>query len=151
MKSTLFYLAVVFLLNCSNKNDSEFLEVFYIGPNVSTPMSYSCSMLSKGILKEEINYKKIVDKNMYEKLISLSNTYKESNESDRINARIKVLIHYKNKVDTLCFGEHFDTYKNGVKVTDNKEILTFVKKMIDYENTVPAIVRQHPERYGVKK
>ncbi|THD30371.1 hypothetical protein [uncultured Flavobacterium sp.] len=136
----------------ANKNiDSSYIEMFYIGPNISTPFSYPCSMISKEVLKDDINYKKIDDKQKIKKFMDLYSKYETAVDSGGMNIRIKVLIHNKTKTDTLCLGEHFNTYKNGTKMKDNKQLLNYVKDIIDYENTVSSFVKKHPERYKSKQ
>lgn len=150
MKNIIVYLFCSFFLNCDNKKESQYLEIYYMGPHISTPYSYSCSEIYEDESKEKINYKKIDDQQHVKTFISLFNEYKVYDDSSGINSRIKVLVHNKSKVDTLCLGEYFNTYKNGVKVKDNKKLLDFVKEIIDYENTVPGFVKKHPERYKKK-
>ena len=154
MKNFLNYLFGLFFLiffNCNYKNSSEYLEFFYIEPNVSTPYSYPCNMISEEILGESINYKKIDDKQQFKKIMNLYNQYEITNDSTGINTRIKILIHSQLKTDTLCLGEYFNTYKNGVKMKDNQQLLKYTKEIIDYENTIPAFVKKHPERFNLKK
>jgi hypothetical protein len=35
-------------------------------------------------------------------------------------------------------------------MVDNIQLLTHLKKVIDYDNTIPAFVRKHPERYKLR-
>jgi len=118
-----------------------------MGPGISTPYDYSCEMISKQFLEDDMNYKKITDRKIVEPFMKMYDNYKVSTDSVGMNIRIKVLIHSKNNTDTLCMGENFNTYKNGIKMIDNTELLNYLKKIIDYDNTVPSFVRKHPERY----
>jgi hypothetical protein len=151
---TIFCLLVFFLFFNCKKADSDkgenSLEIYYLGPGVSTPYDYSCGMISKQFLKDDINYKRITDKKIIAPFMKMYENYKGSQDSNAMNIRIKVLIHSINKTDTLCMGEHFNTYLNGVKMIDNKKLLNYVKKNIDYDSTVPSYVRKHPERYKTK-
>ena len=47
-----------------------------------------------------------------------------------IDIRIKVLIDYSNKTDTLCLGEFFDTMLNGELMEDNPKLLDLIKSKI---------------------
>lgn len=147
------YICILLFLifGCSTKKSSQYLEVYYLGPNISTPMSYPCGMIADYALKDDLNYKKIDDEINFKKINTLCNRYEKVEDTTGIDARIKVIIHNEGKVDTLCLGEYFNTYKNGVKVKDDKEMLDLIKKLIDYENTIPSFIRKHPERYGIKK
>lgn len=126
---------------CSSKNKSQYLEIYYLGPNISTPMSYPCEMIAEYALKEDLNYKKIDNEIDFKSFIKLYNNYEKIEDLTGIDARIKVIIHDEGKIDTLCLGEYFNTYKNGLKVKDNKEMLHLIKKLIDYENTIPSFVK----------
>lgn len=146
----IYYLIVLSIIfGCKNfekKGSTKFLEFYYIGPGTNTTYSYQCGMLSKEVIKD-INYKKNTDEKVFNYFIKLYNGYKTIKDSTGIDTRIKVIIHDNKKTDVLCLGEHFNTYKNGVKVNDNKELLEYIKKVIDYENTLPEIVRKNPGRY----
>ena len=153
MKGLLCLLPILLFFNCKKAGEDKaesFLEVYYMAPRISTPYDYSCGMISEEFLKDELNYKKITDKKNVEQFIELYDDYKASTDSIGMNIRIKVVVHQKNNTDTLCMGEHFNTYKNGVKMVDNIQLLTHLKKVIDYDNTISAFVRKHPERYKLK-
>lgn len=150
MKNLAIFILCSLLYNCYNKNTSDYIEIYYMGPNISTPFSYPCSMISKDVLKDDINYKKIDDKQQVKKFMDLYSKYETAVDSGGMNIRIKVLIHNRTKTDTLCLGEHFNTYKNGTKMKDSEELLNYVKDIIDYKNTVSSFVKKHPERYKNK-
>lgn len=147
----IFYILIFLLFYSCKKTDEitskKSLEVYYMGPGISTPYDYSCEMISKQFLEDDMNYKKITDRKIVEPFMKMYDNYKVSTDSVGMNIRIKVLIHSKNNTDTLCMGENFNTYKNGIKMIDNTELLNYLKKIIDYDNTVPSFVRKHPERY----
>jgi len=151
MKKLLIYIVCPLLLNCYKKDTSKYLEFFYMGPNISTPFGYPCFMISEDILKDDINYKKIDDAEQFEKFMSLYDKYETTDDTIGMDIRIKIVVHNNQKTDTLCLGEYFYTYKNGVKMKDNKELLNYVKEIIDYKNTVPSFVKKHPELYKSKK
>jgi hypothetical protein len=55
----------------------------------------------------------------------------KANDSVRsIDIRIKILIDYSNKTDTLCLGEFFDTILNGNLMEDNPRLLELIKSEI---------------------
>lgn len=55
----------------------------------------------------------------------------KANDSIRsIDIRIKILIDYSNKTDTLCLGEFFDTILNGNLMEDNPRLLDLIKSEI---------------------
>lgn len=49
------YILMFLVFCCSSKNKSQYLEIYYLGPNVSTPMSYPCGMIADYALKEDLN------------------------------------------------------------------------------------------------
>jgi hypothetical protein len=154
MKTLLYIAFYTLLISCQSSNKKEnidVLEVYYMAPRINTPADYSCEMISKDFLKDEINHKKVTKKEIVEPFMKMFNNYKVSDDTTDINVRIKVLVYHNNTIDTLCLGEHFNTYKNGTKMIDNSKLLAYIKKVIDYDNTVPFFVRKHPERYHTNK
>ena len=143
MKSLFLCFMCFILFSCKVKKEVQYLEIYYMNPKVSTPYSYPCSNIYEDRLNQSINYRKIDNLQHYKKFITLFNEYQITNDSEGINARIKVLIYSKSKIDTLCLGEYFNTYKNGIKMKDNEQLLKFVKEIIDFENTIPAFVKKN--------
>ncbi len=129
----------LFFFSCTNTkiiNSTDSIGIYYMRPYVSTPFSYSCDMINEVVLKNEIHFKEFKDSTTINEFIKIYNDYEiEPNTDDGLNARIKVIINTKRVNDTLCLGENFNTFINGKKVKDNKEMLDFIKKIIDYENT----------------
>lgn len=138
MKPLIIVFSLLFF-SCEKKssiNSNESIEVYYMRPYVSTYFSYPCGMISKAALKDEIHFKEFKDSATINKFIKIYNNYEiEPNPDDRLDARIRVIINTKEIKDTLCLGENFYTFINGIKYKDNKEMLDFIKKIIDYENT----------------
>ena len=150
IKNILYFLLLFSFSNCDNtgKLDNEnFLEFYYLEPGINSPFNYSCEMISKRVFEDKINYKKIVTANSVKRFMSMYEAYKISPDTSNGDIRIKVIIHQREKIDTLCLGENFRTYKNGIKVYDNQELLKYLKTLIDYENTVPSFVRNHPDKH----
>jgi len=148
----LLLLPVVFSCNsCVKKVYSDYLEFYYLRPGIRTPYGYSCGMMSKKILGEDVNFKMIDDKADFDKFISLYNKYEISKDSGSIDTRIRVFIHHKKKIDTLCLGENFNTYKNGIRMKDNKELLNLIKELTEFNTMLPDFVKKNPEKYGIKK
>ncbi len=139
MKSFLYTTLCLFFLSCSNKNiilSNESIEIFYMRPYVMTPISYSCEMINKEALKDEIHYREFKDSTIINKFIDIYKRYEvEPDQDENINTRIRVIIKTKKIKDTLCLGENFNTFINGKKYKDNKEMLIYIKEIIDYENT----------------
>lgn len=146
MKDLFIYFICCILYGCNVRKNEQYLEIYYMAPNVSTPYSYPCSKIYEDKLNERINYRKIDDPKQYKEFINLFNQYQITNDSTGINARIKVLVYSQSKTDTLCLGEHFNTYKNGLKMKDNQQLLKYVKEIIDFENTIPPFVKKHQKK-----
>ena len=85
---------------------------------------------------EEIHCKEFKDSAVITKFSEIYNKYEiEPNPDENINARIRVIIKTKKIKDTLCLGEGLNTFINGVKYKDNKEMYSFITELIDYKNT----------------
>lgn len=82
--------------SCANKssiNSTESIEIHYMRPYVSTPFSYSCDMINKMVLKNDIHIKEFKDSTTINKFISIYKNYEiEPNIEGGINTRIKVII-----------------------------------------------------------
>lgn len=156
MKILFSILSVLLFLSCknnSNEDNNSFLEIYYMAPRVSTPYSYSCNMITREFLGDELNYRKVTDKKSVNQFMTMYKAYQTSNDTLGMNIRIKILVHNKNFTDTLCMGENSNTYRNGSKVVDNKQLLLYVKKMINYDATLPNSVKklQQNDNSNIKK
>jgi hypothetical protein len=129
---------IVLVWGCAKNatSSNEWIEVYYMRPYVSTPFSYPCGMISKAALKDEIHVKEFKDTATINQIIKMYNNYEiEPNPDEQLDARIKLIIKTEQMNDTICLGENAYTFINGVKYKDNQEMLDFIKKIIDYENT----------------
>jgi len=154
MNKIIYILLLPVIFSCNNgvkKVSSDYLEFYYLRPGIRTPYGYSCGMMSKKFLGEDVNFKMINNKADFDKFISLYNNYEISKDSGSIDTRIRVFVHYKNKTDTLCLGENFSTYKNGVRMKDNIELLNLIKELTEFNSGLPDFVKKNPEKYGIKK
>ncbi|MCS4433149.1 hypothetical protein NK987_02090 [Aquiflexum sp. XJ19-10] len=55
---------------------------------------------------------------------------KEKSVYQPIDVRIKILIDYADKTDTLCLGEFFGVVYNGRSFEDNSRLLDLIKSNI---------------------
>lgn len=129
MKKILF-LFVLFVIGC-NKSDINYLEIYYLPKSTLTPSVVHCNLLDKDVFKDLKN-KKITHNPTVSEISSLINNLQEDNLGNDIDARIKVIVKYENKKDTLCLGEFFGTSLNGIKMKDNQELHKLIKH-ITYE------------------
>jgi len=143
MRVKMCFLSFIFFISCLNekansekiKTTEESISIHYMRPYVQT-ISYNCEMINKEALGEDINYKTFSDSITISKFLNIYKKYEiEPDQDDNINARIRVVINTSKIKDTLCLGEGFNTFINGVKYKDNKEMYLFITKLIDYENT----------------
>jgi len=129
----------ILLFGCTGKHTStsdESIVIHYMRPYVSTPFSYPCGMISKEVLKDDIHIKEFSDSIVIKEFLDIYKKYERDVELEGgIDTRIKVIINTKNINDTLCLAENFTSVINGKKVKHNKEMLDYIKMLIDYENT----------------
>ena len=129
MKKILF-LFVLFIVGC-NKSDINYLEIYYLPKSTLTPSVVDCNLLDIDVFKDLKN-KKITHDHTVREISLLINNLQANNLENDLDARIKVIVKYENKKDTLCLGEFFGTSLNGVKMKDNEKLYKLIKN-ITYE------------------
>jgi hypothetical protein len=127
MKKYLFLFLFCFL-GC-HKSEIYYLEIYYLPKGVLTPSVLHCDLLDKDIFKD-LKVKKVTQDSTLNKLSLLVNELQPDSQDSNLDARIKVLIRYKNKTDILCLGEFFGTSLNGKRMKDDKELFKLIKKNI---------------------
>ena len=128
---------ILFLIGCEKKDPENYLEVFYLKPGMSYPMSVQCDWINSDFYKADAKYLKITDSEFISKFMKLYRNY-ETVEKSSIDVRIQVLVHQKRIVDTLCLGEFFHTQINGETQNDNENLLKLLKTKIDFERQATA-------------
>ena len=74
--------------------------------------------------------KTIIDRTFLENLNEELDKLKPEQQEKSIDIRIKLIIEYENRSDTLCLGEFFDTVLNGELMEDNPRLLDLIKSEI---------------------
>ncbi len=132
----LFLLLIIFNLSCKNEIISyppENLEIISDKPGRHYPMRLGCSWpKSIDSLNRDFKYLRVYDKTSVDEFLRLLNECKKDTTDFGADVRIKILIHQGTKTDTLCLGENFGIIKNGVSLSNSKELVNFVKKRIKY-------------------
>ena len=122
--------AVLILSSCSNKS-KEFIEVYYLREGLRFPMTLGCGIpQSKPSKSDTYYYKEISDESFIRELVRLYQKPPQPTEMDHVDARINILFHHNNRVDTICMGEHWGVAVNGEMKGDYPELLALVKKEI---------------------
>lgn len=120
---------IIFSLGC-NRTNTDKIIVLYTPENVSINYSISC-FLFEGEFANIINEKVISDPEIIHILqTEISSLQKNNNPAGAEDIRIKCLIQYSNRTDTLCLGENFGIFLNGTEMEDSPEILQLIKKEI---------------------
>jgi|SRR5690554_662131 len=130
---SLFQMFVLFLssvlFSCKGESrEINRVRVTYLPEYTNVMVPVTCESID--IMLTFRNTKVISDKAF---LTSLSTELQglKANDSERsIDIRIKVLIDYSSKTDTLCLGEFFDTILNGNLMEDNPKLLDLIKSKI---------------------
>ena len=117
------------LFGCK-KTDINHIEIYYVPDGTSTPFSIHCDLVSINYF-EDLQIKKINEKKSLNNIASLINTLEPTNQDREIDARIKMLIYFENKTDTLCLGEFFGTRLNGKMMNDSKELFYLIRKHLN--------------------
>lgn len=124
----LMVLALLLVVGREKAGEVERVKIVYL-PEYSTFMvPVTCSSLEwVSHLKKE----KIVDNSRFTRLISDElKKLKPKEDRQYPDFRIKLMIKYQDRVDTLCMGEFFDVALNGQTMEDSPELLATIKRRI---------------------
>ncbi|MBN7811559.1 hypothetical protein J0A68_11400 [Algoriphagus sp. H41] len=120
---------LAFLLIGREKVDEiERVKIAYLPEYSCFNVPVTCSSLEwvSGFNKE-----KIADDRRFTRLISDELKKLKPKEGRQYpDFRIKLMIKYQDRVDTLCMGEFFDVTLNGQAMEDSPELLAIVKRRI---------------------
>lgn len=126
MKKLLFLFVFCFV-GCK-KSEVNYLEIYYLPKGTLTPTVLDCNLLDKDVFKD-LKTRKITQDSTINKISFLVKNLQSDSLRYDLDARIKVIIKYKNKADTLCLGEFFGTSLNGNKMEDNKVLFKLIKEI----------------------
>lgn len=121
---------LVFLTFCSEKNIDEIskLRVIYLPEHTDVMVPVTCESINHML---DFRKSKVISDKTF--LTPFTREIVELNSVDGTNSievRIKVLIDYPHKTDTLCLGEYFSTVLNGELMEDNPKLLDLIKSEI---------------------
>ena len=92
-------------------------------------MNIPCHMLvENGSVHIEKVY--IDDTRFTEDFSLLYNELQETEKSNSIDTRIRILYHHGTQTDTICMGEHFGIMVNGQQKEDSSKLLKLIKDQI---------------------
>ncbi|WP_017732421.1 hypothetical protein [Nafulsella turpanensis] len=130
-KKYLLYILVLAMLSCkSSKEDIEQVRVKF-GPEETTVMvPVTCESIDYIFPDSLLKQKTITDKRFLEKLGKELSSLEQASEERNVDIRMKLLIDYPKKTDTLCLGEFFNVVLNGKLMDDNPELLNLVKSEV---------------------
>lgn len=129
------FLSITLITSCNHEIkegrniETNYLEFYYNEPRSFLMYKYNCHELQSGIpVKTRANYLRIDDTIFFKRF--MSNFCKLQNDTLNIldiDARIQALVHFNNKVDTLCMGDNF-----GIKVNNSlkNDDLAFTKMVV---------------------
>jgi hypothetical protein len=119
---------MLFVISCK-KSDLIYAEIYYVPAGTSTPFSIHCDLVDIDFF-EDLKTKKIYERETLKMISSLVNKLQPTNPERDLDARVKMIIYYESKSDTLCLGEFFGTRLNGQNMKDNEELFMLLRKKI---------------------
>ena len=125
----LLFVAMVFIVSCSSNDKLMEMAIYHTPQEVTANYAISCVTFD-GEFESIIQSKKISDQETLQQFDNLIDGLSNGKETDVEDIRIKVLLRYFDRTDTLCFGEFFGVFLNGNEMTDNPELLLTIKEMI---------------------
>lgn len=125
-----FLILAMFSCNSSSKQNIEQVRVKY-GPEETTVMvPVTCESIDYIFPDNLLKQKIISNKNFLQKLNEELSDLEQASEERNVDIRIKLLIDYPQKTDTLCLGEFFNIVLNGEQMEDKPELLNLVKSEV---------------------
>lgn len=127
---------------CSNNNSnkksisSELLEINFIQKGLNSPTLISCAFMNTDSFKKSKHHKSINDTTIIKNFKNLYAELSASKIQHDIDVRIQIIYSNDKKRDTICMGEFFNITVNGVNMNDSKDFHSYIKEIIDYENTI---------------
>ncbi|QHI37248.1 hypothetical protein IMCC3317_26260 [Kordia antarctica] len=113
-----------------------YINVRFIQSGTTYPIRMNCIVSDIEESKNEIFFKKITDGKFIQQFVNTYQAFELSTENHSTDFRITAFVHQKDKkTDTLCFGEDYGTYVNGIKMDDNTPLLPALKQRIHYKTT----------------
>lgn len=124
-------LAIFFLLLARNESNEEKIEdirIVYLPERSTVMVPVTCSTLEEvfDLRKEKV----IVNART---IRSISDEIEKLTPQDTLHSmdvRMKLMIKYQGRVDTLCMGAFFGVMLNGELMEDNRQLLDIVKRKI---------------------
>lgn len=130
-KKILFFIWLLMTvhISCIHENQPKRIQVFYTHWSTTSSEPISCEnfeLAFKSILK----HKNIENEELLKKFYEYTNTMEPIEEDIEIDVRIKCLIEYSQKTDTICISNGGQTILNGVPVKNNHELVEFVRQLV---------------------
>lgn len=125
------FLVIMVLISCQSPNEKiKKVVIKYLPEETTIMVAVTCESLdyvTGGTLQKSTT---ITDRTFLENLNKEVNKLKPEQQEKSIDIRIKLLIEYESRSDTLCLGEFFDTILNGELMEDNPKLLDLIKSEI---------------------
>jgi hypothetical protein len=126
----MFFCLILTLASCQSTNENvKKVVIKYLPEETTVMIPVTCDNLDY-IASVLLQTKTITDRTFLENLSKEINKLKPKQEESPIDMRIKLIIEYENRSDTLCLGEFFDTLLNGGLMEDNPRLLELIKSEI---------------------
>lgn len=124
---------LVFMVSISCQSPNEKIKkavIKYLPEETTIMVAVTCESMdyvTGGTLQKS---KTIIDRTFLENLKEELDKMEPERQEKSIDIRIKLIIEYENRSDTLCLGEFFDTVLNGELMEDNPRLLDLIKSEI---------------------
>ncbi|TVP46230.1 MAG: hypothetical protein EA341_13910 [Mongoliibacter sp.] len=125
-----FTCLILVLASCQSPNEKiKKVIIKYLPEETTVMIPVTCDNLDY-IASVLLQTKTVTDSAFLEHLNKEVNKLKPERQEKSIDIRIKLLIEYESRSDTLCLGEFFDTILNGNLMEDNPRLLELIKSEI---------------------
>lgn len=126
----MFFCLILTLASCQSTNEKvKKVVIKYLPEETTVMIPVTCDNLDY-IASVVLQTKTVTDRTFLENLNKEVNKLKSGRQEKSIDIRIKLLIEYESRSDTLCLGVFFDTILNGELMEDNLRLLDLIKSEI---------------------
>lgn len=126
----MFFCLVLTLGACRPLSESvKKLDISFLPEETTVMIPVTCDNLDY-IAPELLQTRMVTERIFLDNLSKEIYKLKPKEEERPIDIRMKLIIEYENRSDTLCLGEFFDTVLNGNLMEDNPKLLDLIKSKI---------------------
>ena len=129
----IFSIVVIFFSctkNKTDKNNNDFVEIYLLKKNIDYPIAINCNSIHDEAFKEIRTYKIISNPDFVLKFKELTSSLKNSQDNFQIDARVQIITHFENNLDTICISKTKRVSINSKNKMNSEKFVEFIFKQV---------------------